>query len=340
MFINDKIRKKISHLAINEDEFFFLIDFSGEKCEVLTPDEASANGIYYWINGKTNFRFRTDTEMEEINNIHLKNHSALRKFLIFPVSFNEYHESFKKVQEALKRGDTYLLNLTFRTRIETDYSLEEIFRKSSAKYKLLYKDKFVVFSPEKFVTISDGIIETRPMKGTISASIADAENKLLSDPKELYEHNTIVDLLRNDLNIISEDVKVVKFRYIDRIRTNTGEILQVSSVITGKLPENYAGNLGNILSSLLPAGSVTGAPKERTVDLIKKIENYERGYYTGIFGYFDGRHLESAVSIRFIEKEGDTHFYKSGGGVTALSNAYDEYNELISKIYVPVPGDH
>lgn len=337
MFIENNIIKKISLLASQGEEFFFLIDFTGEQSEVLTPLEASEKGIYYWMEGKSNY----NNSVQEKYNTESKQPSKSSeskpvKFQIFPVSFYYYQKSFTKVQEALRRGDTYLMNLTFKTRIETDYSLEEIFQRNIAKYRLLYQDKFVVFSPESFIIIKDGYIESRPMKGTISASVKNAEEKLLGNTKELYEHNTIVDLLRNDLNIVASDVIVENFRYIDRIRTNKGDILQVSSAIKGKLPNDYINHLGEVIASLLPAGSVTGAPKERTVELIKQIENYERGFYTGVFGYFDGNKLESAVCIRFIEKEARVLYYKSGGGITALSDARNEYDELISKIYVPV----
>jgi para-aminobenzoate synthetase component 1 len=91
-----------------------------------------------------------------------------------------------------------------------------------------------------------------------------------------------------------------------------------------------------VLFTLLPAGSVTGAPKEKTVEIIRAVESYDRGFYTGIFGFFDGQSLTSAVSIRYIEQTTDGLVFKSGGGITALSDAESEYQEMIKKIYVPV----
>ena len=87
---------------------------------------------------------------------------------------------------------------------------------------------------------------------------------------------------------------------------------------------------------MMPAGSICGAPKEKTVNIIQQVEGQERGYYTGVFGYFDGEVLESAVSIRYLEKKEDKLWYRSGGGITFLSTEEEEYNELIKKIYVPV----
>ena len=99
---------------------------------------------------------------------------------------------------------------------------------------------------------------------------------------------------------------------------------------------NYLSNLGTLLVSLLPAGSVSGAPKTKTLEIIRIAEGENRGFYTGAFGYFDGTVLDSGVMIRYIEKQGDQFYYRSGGGVTAQSELQKEYQELIDKIYVPV----
>ncbi len=94
--------------------------------------------------------------------------------------------------------------------------------------------------------------------------------------------------------------------------------------------------LGDILLKLLPAGSVSGAPKPRTLEIIKEVEEERRGYYTGVFGYFDGSVLDSGVMIRFIENTAGKFFYRSGGGITTQSVVESEYQEVIDKVYVPV----
>jgi para-aminobenzoate synthetase component 1 len=160
----------------------------------------------------------------------------------------------------------------------------------------------------------------------------------MADRKEEAEHYTIVDLIRNDLNSVAKQVKVERFRYIERVETNYGALLQASSKITGKLPKDYEKRIGNILFSLLPAGSVSGAPKEKTVQIILETEGYDRGFYTGVFGYFDGVTLDSGVMIRFIESAPDGLIFKSGGGITHLSTPKEEYNEMIDKVYIPLPG--
>ncbi len=252
------------------------------------------------------------------------------------VAFETYKKAFDRVIEEIRRGNTYLLNLTFPSAFETNLSLEAIYRATDAKFKLLYKDRFVCFTPERFVKIADNRIYTYPMKGTIDAKIADAEAKILADKKEMAEHIMVVDLLRNDLSQVAKRVRVEKFRYIDRIKAGERELLQVSSKIAGELGEGWQERLGEILVSLLPAGSITGAPKKSTTEIIEAVESYRRGYFTGIFGLFDGTSLDSAVMIRFIEKTDKGLVYKSGGGITIDSDARSEYNELKEKIYVPL----
>jgi para-aminobenzoate synthetase component 1 len=198
----------------------------------------------------------------------------------------------------------------------------------------LVKDDFVLFSPECFVKIKEGAIFSFPMKGTIDASIPNAEEILWSDVKEKAEHATIVDLIRNDLSIVATNVRVKRYRYLEEIITYDKRLLQVSSEISGTLPIDYQSNLGSIICKLLPAGSICGAPKDSTLKIIEEVEGYKRGYYSGVFGIFDGQNLDSAVMIRFIEQINGQFYYKSGGGITMNSDPKKEYNELIDKVYV------
>lgn len=252
-----------------------------------------------------------------------------------PIPYLEYKKRFDIVMQGLMRGDSYLTNLTVRTPVQTGLSLKDIFLLSRSPYSIYVPNDFVCFSPERFVKIANGIISTNPMKGTISADIPDAERVVLSDPKETAEHCTIVDLMRNDIGMEAENISIKKFRYIDRIQTMTGGILQVSSEIMGNLPNDYMLRLGDIIFRMLPAGSVSGAPKKSTVDIIHKAEPEPRGYYTGIFGYFDGQELDTAVMIRFIKQYESELFFHSGGGITVNSNSKSEYDEMLKKIYLP-----
>lgn len=251
-----------------------------------------------------------------------------------------YSKRFNIVYQGLLRGDSFLTNLTLRTPIELYGSLSDIYKHTSASYQVLYPGRFVCFSPERFVSISrEGNIATFPMKGTIDASIPNADTALLNDYKEEAEHYTIVDLMRNDLNRISERVEVECFKYLDRLQTNRGDILQMSSKIVGRLGEGWQESVGSLLLALLPAGSISGAPKEKTCSIIKEAEGIARGFYTGICGYFDGESLDSGVLIRYIEQEGNQFFYRSGGGITINSKMHEEYLECLQKIYLPLRQD-
>lgn len=304
------------------EPFIFLIDFLMEEPQIFATDDSSP--IILWQTpGAGNCR-----TSKKIN--------GLETWKPEPVSFENYKKGFDLVQQHIHSGDTYLLNYTQPSLVETNLSLEQIFHCSSAPYKILLKNQFVCFSPESFVKIENGKIYSFPMKGTIDAGIENAGELILSDLKEQAEHNTIVDLIRNDLSRISTNVTVDKFRYLERIHTNKNDLWQVSSKISAELPEGYNRWLGDIIFSMLPAGSVSGAPKKKTVTIILKTENYDRGYYTGIFGYFDGKNLDSCVLIRFIENQNGRLIFKSGGGITHMSIARDEYDELIKKVYVPI----
>jgi para-aminobenzoate synthetase component 1 len=304
------------------EPFFFIIDFEMNHPEIYKLSSVTAGILYSTpLFSNCNTGNQTDTVVS-LN--------------ISPVSFRRYAETFKIVQENIRMGNSYLVNLTLPTPVSSELSLENIFNAARAKYKLLYHDKFIVFSPEIFVRIENGIIRSFPMKGTIDASVKNAEEVLLGDVKEEAEHATIVDLIRNDMSKVAENVAVKKYRYVDRIKTSAGELLQISSEIEGRLKIGYEKHFGDIIKALLPAGSVTGAPKKETLRIIKESENYERGWYTGVFGVFDGQVFDSGVMIRYIEKNDDQLFFKSGGGITSMSDAKKEYDELISKVYVPV----
>ncbi|MEG0188051.1 aminodeoxychorismate synthase component I [Algoriella sp.] len=318
MLAKHSIFNKMNELGAAKVPFFFMIDFLKENGEIIPLNEIS------------------DEIKFELNSI--QNYSINRSFLFdkFPIDFSDYQSKFKLVHDNLLFGNSYLTNLTYPTKINTNLSLDEIYHFSEAKYKLKYKENFVCFSPERFVKIENHHIFSNPMKGTIDASIPNAKQIILDDEKEAAEHATIVDLIRNDLSLVADNVEVIKYRYIDELKTNDKTLLQVSSEIRGDLKVDFHENIGTIFDKLLPAGSICGAPKKKTIDIILEAEDYDRKFYTGVFGVFDGENLDSAVMIRFIENDKNELFFKSGGGITAKSNAKAEYEELIQKVYVPI----
>ena len=314
---------KMNELSNQKVPFFFMVDFLVENVLVYTESELKENSILIDFQ---NFK-NTNLHEAETKDIQLQS---------FPESKEEYRKGFDIVQENLKLGNSYLTNYTCKTEIEINLTLEEIFYLSKAKYKVLYKDEFVFFSPETFIEITDNEIFTHPMKGTIDAAKENAIEVLKNDVKEKAEHYTVVDLLRNDLSMVADEVKVNEFQRIDFLKTNKKNLYAMSSEISGKLKPEFQNKIGSIMKSLLPAGSILGAPKPKTLEIIQEAENHDRGFYTGVCGWFDGKNLDSSVMIRFIEKESGKLYFKSGGGITHLSNFADEYQEMKNKIYVPI----
>ena len=316
------IKEKLNKFGSKKEPFLFVISYDLSKFYIEKLSELPTS-IKYEFNSKE----------------HHKTKNKKSKLEKSPISFEKYKEKFELLQEEIKKGNSYLLNLTSKTKINIDMSLDEIFENTNAKVKIRYKnldDDFVCFSPERFIEIKKNKISTYPMKGTIDVNIPNAQARILGDVKEMAEHTMVVDLLRNDLGIIASKVRVEKFRYVENINAGDKKLLQVSSKISAQLDANWNERIGDIITSILPAGSITGTPKKKTVEILKNIEGYERDFYTGIFGVFDGENFDSAVMIRFIEKDKTGKiFYKSGGGITVDSNVDLEYKELIDKVYLP-----
>jgi para-aminobenzoate synthetase component 1 len=307
LLFNDYIKKR--------EPFVFIIDFELKKPRIWKTSSLPADVLF------------------DFNGIQKGKPVDL---IASSISLTDYSKKFDRVMNHLLYGDSFLTNLTIKTRIKTNLSLQDLFYASKARYKFLLQNSFLVFSPETFVKIKDGTIFSYPMKGTIDASIPNAEARILSDKKEMAEHVTIVDLIRNDLSMIAENVRVTKFRYVDKITTHGKDLLQVSSEICGNLLPSFTEDPCGALLSLLPAGSVSGAPKSKTLEIIRAVEIEGRGYYTGICGHYNGEDLDSGVMIRYIEQQGDQLYYRSGGGITTQSDVSSEYQEALDKIYVPI----
>ena len=395
--MKQEIIDKINQLASQDEPFLFVINYQGDKAFIRLLSDIIPEECLFDFEGRGNLShawketWKEETLKEEISEKETWKKETSEKEIsetiwqIEPPLYEDYERSFNIVKSNIMAGNSYLTNLTCRVPVSCNLSLEEIFHRAKGKYKLLLRRKktqaedkahlkeenieenltpFVCFSPETFVRIKGGRIYSYPMKGTLDASLPNAEKQLMEDRKEAAEHATIVDLIRNDLSRVAEDVRVDKYRYIDVLHTNKGNILQTSSEISGRLPEDYPHHLGEILDAQLPAGSITGAPKDKTMQIIHEAEGYDRGFYTGIMGIYDQGELNSAVMIRFIEEEtspvdfetdGEKNFkakegkasegkepkanrklyFKAGGGITSKSDCRKEYEEVIQKIYLP-----
>ena len=395
--MKQEIIDKINQLASQDEPFLFVINYQGDKAFIRLLSDIIPEECLFDFEGRGNLShawketWKEETLKEEISEKETWKKETSEKEIsetiwqIDPPLYEDYERSFNIVKSNIMAGNSYLTNLTCRVPVSCNLSLEEIFHRAKGKYKLLLRRKrtqaedkahlkeenieenltpFVCFSPETFVRIKGGRIYSYPMKGTLDASLPNAEKQLMEDRKEAAEHATIVDLIRNDLSRVAENVRVDKYRYIDVLHTNKGDILQTSSEISGRLPEDYPHHLGEILDAQLPAGSITGAPKDKTMQIIQEAEGYDRGFYTGIMGIYDQGELNSAVMIRFIEEEtspvdfetdGEKNFkakegkasegkepkasrelyFKAGGGITSKSDCQREYEEVIQKIYLP-----
>lgn len=315
----EQIREQVNHLAAARIPFLFLVDYKAEKGAVIKLTELASNGIACAIDGvEIGRRVVADPHETDLR--------------VEPILFDGYKKYFDRVMEHIHHGDSYLLNLTFASRLVNDLDMSSIYLNSRAGYKFMIEDEFLFYSPEPFLRIENDVVSCCPMKGT-----SKDEKALIESYKELCEHHTIVDLIRNDLSMISRDVEVEKFRYTEAITTANGKVFQTSSKISGKLDDSWRERLGDIILRVLPAGSISGAPKVRTMEIIEEVEPTKRGFYTGVMGVYDGMGMDSCVIIRYIEKcaQGD-YYFRSGGGITAQSNAEEEYAELLAKIYVPI----
>lgn len=328
-----EIINNINILAKENEPFLFVINYDGDDAYIRRLKDIDPKECLY--------------DFEGISNVVLDDGykhplpSAIWWDIDAP-AYENYERSFNIVKNNMLAGNSYLANLTCRVPVDCNLSLDDIFAHSKGKYRLLLRGdrnrgrRFVCFSPESFLRISHGRIYSYPMKGTIDASLPNARQELMNDTKEAAEHATIVDLIRNDLSRVATDVRVDCYRYVDTLHTNKGDILQTSSEISGLLPDDYRQHLGEIIDAQLPAGSITGAPKKKTVEIIREAERYDRGFYTGVMGIFNDGELNSAVMIRFVEQDENGMAFKAGGGITAKSCCRKEYEEVLQKIYLPI----
>ncbi len=324
------IIERINHLATEGEPFLFVISYKGTEAYIRKLKDIDSAECLYDIEGISNAQALTTTSLP-----------GLKTWKVNAPQYETYEKSFGIVKRNILAGNSYLTNLTCQAPIDCNLSLRDIFLKAPGKYKLMLNltesrhGHFVCFSPETFVRIKGGRIYSYPMKGTIDATLPDARRLLMEDEKEAAEHATIVDLIRNDLSRVATDVRVDRYRYTDLLHTNKGDILQTSSEISGKLPIDYPEHIGDILATQLPAGSITGAPKDKTLQIIQEAETYERGFYTGIMGIYKHGELNSAVMIRFVEEDEGGMVFKAGGGITSKSDCRKEYEEVIQKMYLP-----
>lgn len=255
-------------------------------------------------------------------------------------SKDEFSNMIGKAKHHIKEGDIFQIVLSNRLQANFEGSLFDTYRVlrtvNPSPYMFYFSGTDVEVagaSPETLVKLEDGILHTFPLAGTRPRGKSEKEDKeleteLLDDEKELAEHNMLVDLGRNDLGKISKfgSVVVEKFHSIERY----SHVMHIGSTVRGEIRPEY--DALNALEAVLPAGTLSGAPKIRACQLIEELENNKRGIYGGAIGYIDFTgNMDTCIAIRLAYKKNGKVFIRSGAGIVADSDPDKEYMESINK---------
>lgn len=255
----------------------------------------------------------------------------------------QYLRRFDAVQGYLEAGDCYQVNLTFPLRAESDVSPEQLYaafrRRQPGRYGAVVRlgeTQIVSFSPELFFARTGRDMRMRPMKGTRPRGAEDAQilAEMQAEPKSRAENLMIVDLLRNDLSRLCEpgSVTVPELFALETYPT----LHQMTSEVRGTLRESV--NWPDILRGLFPCGSITGAPKLRTMEIIDELEAGPRGAYCGAIGYIaPNQDAQFSVAIRTVQMQDGALRYDVGSGVVLDSDGPDEYRECLLKARIFAP---
>lgn len=255
-------------------------------------------------------------------------------------SKEEYMEMVKKAKNYIKEGDIFQVVLSNRFDADFSGSLLNTYRYlrtiNPSPYMFYFGSKDIEIagaSPETLVKLQDGKLYTFPLAGTRPRGKTEKEDKkleyeLLSDKKELAEHNMLVDLGRNDIGKISKfnSVKVEKYMSIERF----SHVMHIGSTVSGEISDDK--NSLDAMGSILPAGTLSGAPKIRACEIINELENNKRGIYGGAVGYLDFKgNMDTCIGIRLAFKKQGKVFVRVGAGIVADSNPETEYKECENK---------
>ncbi len=312
----------------------------GEHLLGLTPKISKTPWIQAWV-----FKDVQKLSKEQVTQwIKSENNQVANAPVIQSVATSITQEQFEqdisKIQEWIKAGDTYQVNHTYRINGQLNGSplkAYEILRQKQPGPYGAYIDHpngwVLSCSPEWFLQKSGNTLMTKPMKGTAKVGESSSE-ELHDDVKNRAENVMIVDLLRNDLSKISKPGSV-KVPYLFEVQQH-GDVLQMTSTISSRSKDHL--RLKELLLAIFPCGSVTGAPKKRTMELIQALETEPRNLYCGAIAWFDPSSdaglgdLGMSVVIRTLELEKNQHFQMGvGGGITIDSESADEWHECQTK---------
>lgn len=255
-------------------------------------------------------------------------------------SKEEFCDMVERAKHYIKEGDIFQIVLSNRLSAPFEGSLLNTYRVlrtiNPSPYMFYFSGTDVEVagaSPETLVKLEDGVLHTFPLAGTRPRGKTEEEDialekELLADEKELAEHNMLVDLGRNDLGKISKfgTVKVEKLHSIERY----SHVMHIGSTVRGEIKEEF--DALDAVNAVLPAGTLSGAPKIRACQLIGELENNKRGIYGGAIGYIDFTgNLDTCIAIRIAYKKNDKVFVRSGAGIVYDSQPEKEYQECINK---------
>ena len=256
------------------------------------------------------------------------------------VSKKQYCEMVEKTKKYITDGDIFQAVISRRFECDYNDSLINAYRvlrtTNPSPYMVFMKTddiELMSTSPETLVRMKDGVVTTFPIAGSRPRGITPEEDRkfeegLLKDEKELAEHNMLVDLGRNDIGKISEIGTVKVTEYMKVLKYS--KIMHICSEVTGKLRENY--DAYDCVESILPAGTLSGAPKIRACEIIEETETQPRGIYGGALGYIDFTgNLDTCIAIRMAVKKNNKVYIQAGGGIVADSIPENEYLESENK---------
>ena len=255
-------------------------------------------------------------------------------------SEERYCEMVDAAKKRIKEGDIFQVVLSNRLEAKMEGSLLDVYRvlrtTNPSPYMFYFSGSDIEVagaSPETLVKLKDGVLHTFPLAGTIPRGRTDEEDRrlereLLSDEKELAEHNMLVDLGRNDIGKVSEfgSVKVEKYMEIERF----SHVMHIGSTVRGEIRSDM--DALDAIEAVLPAGTLSGAPKLMACSIIDELEDSKRGIYGGAIGYIDlTGNMDVCIGIRIAYRKNGKIFVRSGAGIVADSVPENEYRECMNK---------
>lgn len=320
---------------------YIVRDISSNTVYIVMPDENEELGKY--IESLILMETKNSSPEDKVQTLHPKNSldQFATKLKSNPDAIKSFENQVSEIRDCLKKGESFQTVLSHQLTLpSTDRPFDAFIKlsKNNSTYKFIFKSfdtTIVGISPENLFVLEDGLVSMTPLAGTRPItedheSNVKNESELSSCVKENAEHTMLVDLVRSDLGRVCNpgSVAVNKYKYIDKYR----EVMHLASDVVGSLDENK--DAFDLLRAVSPAGTMSGAPKVRSIEIINKTENKERGFYSGNIGIInaDGSSDFSIIIRSVIFKNGFVQL-QAGAGIVLDSIAENEFDECITKMY-------